>query len=110
MLSPYANSYAGYITTYEEYRLQLYEGGHTLFGKWTLAAYQMKFKQMAQELLKSPEDRNKVSLQPEIFNMKDIWTGVDDLGILAALETTDELLLKSPEEEEEEEEEGGGAI
>ncbi|CAA6828048.1 MAG: Unknown protein [uncultured Aureispira sp.] len=107
LLSPYANSYAGYITTYEEYRLQLYEGGHTLFGKWTLAAYQMKFKQMAQELLKATEDRNKVSLQPEIFDMKDIWTGVDDLGILAALDAEDTLLLKSPEEEEEEEEEGG---
>jgi neutral ceramidase len=108
LLSPYANSYAGYITTYEEYRLQLYEGGHTLFGKWTLAAYQMKFKQMAEELLKAPEDRNKVSLQPEIFDMKDIWTGMDDLGILAALDTADELLLNPPEEEEPDEDEAEG--
>lgn len=99
LLSPYANSYAGYITTYEEYRLQLYEGGHTLFGKWTLAAYQMKFKQMAEELLKAPEDRNKVSLKPEIFDMKDIWTGEDDLGVLAALDAADELLLNGSEED-----------
>lgn len=108
LLSPYANSYAGYITTYEEYRLQLYEGGHTLFGKWTLAAYQMKFKQMAEELLKAPEDRNKVSLKPEIFDMKDIWTGMDDLGILAALDTADDLLLNPPEEEEPDEDEVEG--
>ncbi|BDS13146.1 neutral/alkaline non-lysosomal ceramidase N-terminal domain-containing protein [Aureispira anguillae] len=89
LLSPYANSYAGYITTYEEYRMQLYEGGHTLFGKWTLAAYQMKFKELARELLKDPEDRKMVSLQPDMFEMKDIWTGMDDLGILAELEADD---------------------
>lgn len=82
LLTPYANSYAGYITTYEEYRMQLYEGGHTLFGKWTLAAYQMKFKLMAEELLKAPADRQKFNLQPDRFERKHIWTGMDDLGIL----------------------------
>jgi neutral ceramidase len=92
LLTPYANSYAGYITTYEEYRLQLYEGGHTLFGKWTLAAYQMKFEQMAKELLKAPEDRQKFDLQPARFNRKDIWTGMDDLGILAEIKQTEEAL------------------
>lgn len=86
LLSPYANSYAGYITTYQEYRLQLYEGGHTLFGKWTLAAYQMKFKEIARELLKAPEDRKTVSLRPYMFDMKDIWTGMNDLGIFEELE------------------------
>ncbi len=44
LLSSYANSYMGYVTTPEEYDLQLYEGGHTLFGKWTLAAFQTKIK------------------------------------------------------------------
>jgi neutral ceramidase len=82
LLTPYANSYAGYITTYEEYRMQLYEGGHTLFGKWTLAAYQMKFKLMAEELLKAPEDRQKFTLQPDRFERDHIWMGMDDLGIL----------------------------
>ena len=100
IISPYANSYAGYITTYEEYRLQLYEGGHTLFGKWTLAAYQMKFKEMAEELLKAPEDRKKFSQKPSLFKMKDIWTGMDDLGILAQLEEAEKKLIKGPDEEE----------
>ena len=89
LLSPYANSYAGYITTYEEYRMQFYEGGHTLFGKWTLAAYQMKFKELATELLKAPADRKRYSLQPDRFSRKDIWTGMDDLGILSAPDTPD---------------------
>lgn len=101
LLSPYANSYAGYITTYEEYRMQLYEGGHTLFGKWTLAAYQMKFKEMAQELLKAPEDRKVISLQPDMFDMKDIWTGMDDMGIFAELEK-DPSVLDDIEDGEEE--------
>jgi neutral ceramidase len=100
IISPYANSYAGYITTYEEYRLQLYEGGHTLFGKWTLAAYQMKFKEMAEEMLKAPEDRKKFSQKPSLFKMKDIWTGMNDLGVLAQLEEAEKKLLKAPDEEE----------
>lgn len=35
----YANAYAGYITTPEEYDVQAYEGGHTLFGRLTLPAW-----------------------------------------------------------------------
>ncbi|CAA9537054.1 MAG: hypothetical protein AVDCRST_MAG85-4231 [uncultured Solirubrobacteraceae bacterium] len=30
-----ANDYMGYFTTPEEYEMQHYEGGHTVFGKWT---------------------------------------------------------------------------
>jgi len=89
-IAPYANSYAGYITTYEEYRVQMYEGGHTLFGKWTLAAYQMKFKQLATELLKDPEDRQAFTLRPDMFSMDEIWTGMDDFGVLEALKETEE--------------------
>jgi len=39
VIAGYSNGYAGYVTTPEEYRLQQYEGGHTLHGQWTLAAY-----------------------------------------------------------------------
>lgn len=34
----YANDYAGYLTTPEEYQVQAYEGGFTLFGRWQLDA------------------------------------------------------------------------
>lgn len=40
VLAGYANAYAGYVTTPEEYERQDYEGGSTHFGKWTLGAYQ----------------------------------------------------------------------
>ena len=50
ILAPYANAYSGYITTHQEYEKQLYEGGHTVFGKWTLAAYQTAFQKLAQQM------------------------------------------------------------
>ena len=33
-----ANDYMGYLTTPEEYEMQHYEGGHTVFGMWTSLA------------------------------------------------------------------------
>lgn len=57
ILCPYANGYSGYITTYEEYQEQIYEGGHTVFGEWSLAALQTKFDVLAQQMLKPKEER-----------------------------------------------------
>lgn len=42
-----ANAYHGYITTPEEYNMQYYEGGHTIYGPNTLAAYKQVYNQMA---------------------------------------------------------------
>ncbi len=58
--STYTNGYCGYITTYEEYQLQMYEGGHTVFGQHFLGAVQTKFKQLALEMLKPENERNVV--------------------------------------------------
>ena len=49
-LATYANDYALYITTKEEYEKQHYEGAATLFGPYTLMAYQQEFKKLAQAL------------------------------------------------------------
>ena len=46
----YANAYAGYVTTPEEYAEQDYEGASTHFGKWTLPAYLTLFKELVAEL------------------------------------------------------------
>ncbi len=51
VLAGYANDYAGYVTTREEYATQQYEGGHTLFGPWTLAAYQQEFSGLAKAMV-----------------------------------------------------------
>ncbi len=45
-LSTYANDYAQYITTKEEYELQYYEGASTPFGPHTLEAYQQEFQRL----------------------------------------------------------------
>lgn len=57
-LASYCNDYMGYVTTYEEYQAQAYEGGHTLFGQWTLAACQSKFKGLAEQLLLEKNKRH----------------------------------------------------
>lgn len=49
-LASYCNDYMGYITTNEEYQQQAYEGGHTLYGQWTLAAVQYKFQGLAVQI------------------------------------------------------------
>jgi len=77
ILSPYANGYAGYITTNEEYQHQLYEGGHTLFGQWTLAGYQTNFEKVAKELLKPEDQRLKPTsvCQPFFVPEDKLWRG-----------------------------------
>jgi neutral ceramidase len=73
ILCPYSNAYNGYITTYEEYQVQEYEGGHTVFGEWTLAALQTEFEKLALEMLK-PKERRSLSndLNPLVFSHDDL--------------------------------------
>ncbi|MCX4092600.1 neutral/alkaline ceramidase [Nocardia sp. alder85J] len=50
LMQGYANGYCGYVTTPEEYASQQYEGGETLFGRWTLSAYMQEFDRLARAL------------------------------------------------------------
>lgn len=50
VIAGYSNDYSGYITTPEEYAAQQYEGGHTLFGPWTLPAFQQEISRLARAL------------------------------------------------------------
>lgn len=50
VISGPANSYAGYVTTREEYNKQHYEGASTHFGQWTLGAYCQQFKTLSGSL------------------------------------------------------------
>ena len=55
----------GYTTTREEYQEQCYEGGHTIFGQWQLAAFQTRFAELARELRKpEPERRHDRTMRP----------------------------------------------
>ncbi len=67
VLVGYANAYAGYVTTPEEYALQDYEGASTHFGKWTLPAYQTIFTELAASLCPPlPADRGPAQLRPGV--------------------------------------------
>ncbi len=71
ILCPYANSYSGYITTYEEYQAQMYEGGHTVFGAYSLAALQTVFKQLYQ-VRNKPFASELQPLLPPVFSTNEL--------------------------------------
>ena len=54
----YANAYSGYVTTFEEYQMQLYEGASTHFGQYTLPAYQTMFAWLATEAILNRFERS----------------------------------------------------
>ncbi len=45
-----ANEYLHYVTTREEYAKQAYEGGSTLYGPWSLAAYTQIYDELARDM------------------------------------------------------------
>ena len=52
LLSGLANVYTGYITTFEEYQQQRYEGASTLYGPHTQRAHQQHYAGLFDSLLK----------------------------------------------------------
>lgn len=72
ILAPYANGYSGYITTNEEYQVQMYEGGHTVFGQWSLAALQTKFDELAVEMLKPKSERKLFQATPPKVTLEEM--------------------------------------
>ena len=51
LVQGYANDYAGYVTTPEEYDAQRYEGGHTMFGRWQLPASVQEVTRVTRDLV-----------------------------------------------------------
>ncbi|KAI5066226.1 hypothetical protein GOP47_0018850 [Adiantum capillus-veneris] len=49
------NAYSQYVTTYEEYEIQRYEGASTLYGPHTLSAYIQEFQKLAAALAKGED-------------------------------------------------------
>ncbi|MGW0035181.1 neutral/alkaline ceramidase [Gordonia sp. NPDC003376] len=54
LLQGYSNGYSQYVTTPEEYLSQQYEGGETLFGRYTLCAYMQEFDTLARSMASGP--------------------------------------------------------
>ncbi|KAL3530836.1 hypothetical protein ACH5RR_010158 [Cinchona calisaya] len=61
------NTYSQYITTFEEYEIQRYEGASTLYGPHTLSAYIQEFKKLATALT-SGQPVQKGPRPPDLLN------------------------------------------
>ncbi|KAJ4834751.1 Neutral ceramidase 2 [Turnera subulata] len=51
VISGLTNTYSQYVTTFEEYKVQRYEGASTLYGPHTLSAYIQEFNKLASALI-----------------------------------------------------------
>lgn len=58
IMHTYCNDYMGYVTTQEEYDKQCYEAGHTVYGKWTHAAFQTELVNLAKTFNKPKSERD----------------------------------------------------
>ena len=65
VIAGYANSYAGYITTAEEYAAQHYEGAHTLFGPNTERVFREETVNLARNM-RDGADAPSGALPPDI--------------------------------------------
>ncbi|XP_062206201.1 neutral ceramidase [Phragmites australis] len=55
VLAGLTNTYSQYITTFEEYQIQRYEGASTLYGPHTLSAYIQEFQKLATAMIANKE-------------------------------------------------------
>jgi neutral ceramidase len=55
VVTTYASAYVGYLTTFEEYQVQHYEAGYTLFGAHSLGALRTEVQALAAQLGQTPE-------------------------------------------------------
>ncbi|KAM9336979.1 neutral ceramidase [Symphorus nematophorus] len=62
-----SNVYTHYITTYEEYQVQRYEGASTIYGPHTLSAYLQKYRGLARAIAQDRELELPVGPEPPFF-------------------------------------------
>jgi len=66
MIAGLSNAYSDYVTTFEEYQVQRYEGASTIYGPYTLKAYIQQYRNLTKSLIKD----ESVTSGPEIKNMR----------------------------------------
>uniref|UniRef100_A0A8C5GCI8 Neutral ceramidase n=1 Tax=Gouania willdenowi TaxID=441366 RepID=A0A8C5GCI8_GOUWI len=62
-----SNIYTHYITTYEEYQVQRYEGASTIFGPHTLSAYLLKYRGLAKAIAQDRVSELPSGPEPPFF-------------------------------------------
>jgi len=61
-----ANSYIGYVTTFQEYQAQRYEGASCAFGPNTLQGYIQEFSRLAKDIATNQETATEAGPEPRI--------------------------------------------
>lgn len=69
IVSSYANAYMGYIVTEEEYDLQAYEAGHTVYGRRTLHGILTGFDLLAHSVINGTRTPD---LRPKSFPLEEL--------------------------------------
>uniref|UniRef100_A0ACB8F934 Neutral ceramidase n=1 Tax=Sphaerodactylus townsendi TaxID=933632 RepID=A0ACB8F934_9SAUR len=69
ILAGVCNVYTHYITTFEEYQFQRYEGASTIFGPHTLSAYIQTFRELVKALVKGTVHEIPKNPEPDMFNI-----------------------------------------
>lgn len=88
ILCPYTNAYSGYITTNEEYQVQMYEAGHCVFGQWSLNALDQELSGLANLMLKPKEERHlEDDVTPPDFTDEEIERRKHFMSLTAKRET-----------------------
>ncbi|XP_015280090.1 PREDICTED: neutral ceramidase [Gekko japonicus] len=72
ILAGLCSVYTHYITTFEEYQIQRYEGASTIFGPHTLSAYIQLFREQLKALVQDTVQELPKHPEPEIFNTTSI--------------------------------------
>ncbi|CAO2170689.1 unnamed protein product [Urochloa humidicola] len=67
VLAGLTNTYSQYITTFEEYQIQRYEGASTLYGPHTLSAYIQEFQGLATAMVSNKEVPTNLQ-PPDLLN------------------------------------------
>ncbi|XP_049915313.1 neutral ceramidase isoform X1 [Epinephelus moara] len=75
-----SNVYTHYITTYEEYQVQRYEGASTIYGPHTLSAYLHKYRGLARAIAQDRVSDLPTGPQPPFFQ-KNLFNLLPDAPI-----------------------------
>ncbi|XP_031416416.1 neutral ceramidase [Clupea harengus] len=68
------NIYTHYITTYEEYQIQRYEGASTIYGPHTLGAYLQLFRGLAKAIAEGRESKLPKGPEPPFFSDSQLFS------------------------------------
>ena len=68
-----SNAYTHYITTFEEYQKQRYEAASTIYGPYTLMAYQQQYSFLAKKLVLGEPIEDEGPHPPDYHNIQISW-------------------------------------